>query len=110
LRTVHEALGDGLSYSCLVGLTHWEDRGGAGEMPGPKPVLFFAPAHMQAMLAELGGEGFARAVADSWRGFADRAGQLVRIGTLDGLAAGAEAFATIVDGTARPDVATVVRL
>ena len=108
LRSVHEALGEGLKYSCLVGLTHWEDRGGAGDMPGPKPVLFFAPAHMAAMLAELGGEGFGKAVAESWGAFAGDAEKLVRITPVDGLAAGAAAFKALVDNSAKADVATVV--
>jgi Protein of unknown function (DUF2855) len=111
LRGVHEALGDGLKYSCLVGLTHWDERGGAGaDMPGPQPILFFAPTHMAAMLAEMGGEGFGRAVAESWTAFAGDAGALVRIAPVQGLAAGAVAFAALVDGSAKPDVATVVRL
>ncbi len=110
LRAVHEALGEGLKYSCLVGLTHWDGRGGAGEMPGPKPILFFAPAHMATMLKELGGEGFGRAVSESWGAFAGDAEKLVRIAPVDGLEAGAAAFGALVDNSARPDVATVVRL
>ncbi len=110
LRAVHEALADGLKYSCLVGLTHWEDRGGAGEMPGPKPILFFAPAHMATMLAELGGEGFGHAVGESWNAFAGDAEKLVRIAPVHGLAAGAEAFKALVGGNAKPDTGTVVRL
>ncbi len=111
LRSVHAALGEGLKYSCLVGLTHWEDRGGAGaDLPGPKPVLFFAPAHMATMLAELGGEGFGRAVAESWNAFAGDAEKLVRIAPVDGLTAGAAAFKAAVEGKASPDVGVVVRL
>ncbi len=110
LRSLHEALGDGLQYSCLVGLTHWEDRGGAGEILGPKPVLFFAPAHMAAMLAEMGGDGFGRAVSESWNAFAGDAEKLVQIASINGLAAGAAAFKAAVDGAAKPDVGVVVRL
>jgi Protein of unknown function (DUF2855) len=110
LRRVHEGLGTGLKYSCLVGLTHWEDRGGAGEMQGPTPILFFAPAHMATMLSEMGGEGFGLAVAESWGAFAGDAEKLVRIAPVHGLAAGAEAFAALVDGRQRPDIGIVVRV
>ncbi len=110
LRSVHEALGEGLKHSSLVGLTHWDERGGAGEMPGPKPVLFFAPDHVAAVVGNLGGEGFARAVAGDWGSFAASAEALVRIEAVEGLDAAAEAFAALVAGTARPEVATVVRL
>ncbi|MGZ8666330.1 MAG: DUF2855 family protein, partial [Solirubrobacterales bacterium] len=41
---VHRHLGDGLLHSAIVGVTHWQRAGGdPGEMPGPDPVLFFAP-------------------------------------------------------------------
>lgn len=110
LRAVHEALGDGLKYSCLVGLTHWERRGGAGDMPGPKPILFFAPTHMAALRTELGSEGFGRAVSASWRDFAAVAEKLVRISSVEGLAAAARAFKSLAVGDATPDVGTVVRL
>ena len=110
LRSVHEALGAGLKYSCLVGLTHWDGRGGAGEMPGPTPILFFAPAHMATTIKELGGDGFGRAVGESWNAFAGDAVKLVRIAPVDGLAAGAEAFKALVDGSAKPDVGIVVKV
>ena len=110
LRAVHAVLGDGLTYSCLVGLTHWESRGGAGDMPGPKPILFFAPTHMATMIAQLGGDGFGRAVAESWGRFAADARGLVRIAPVEGLAAGAEAFKSLVAGQASPDAGVVVRL
>ncbi len=111
LRSVHGALDEGLKYSCLVGLTHWENRGGAGaDLSGPKPILFFAPAHMATMLKELGGEGFGRAVATSWNAFAHAAEHLVRIIRVPDLAGARVAFASLVDGAAKPDIGTVVRL
>ena len=47
LGKLHHHFTDSLKYSCLVGATHIEARsamgGGAGELPGPQPTLFFAP-------------------------------------------------------------------
>ncbi|MBK8272977.1 MAG: DUF2855 family protein [Sphingomonadales bacterium] len=55
LRAIHEALGDGLKYSCLVGATHVDARGqGDAALPGPAPILFFAPDHMNAAVKEMG--------------------------------------------------------
>jgi NADPH:quinone reductase-like Zn-dependent oxidoreductase len=109
LRGVHDAVGDGLKYSCLVGLTHWDERGGAGaDMPGPKPVLFFAPDHAAKTVAEMGGDGFARAVAESWSGFAADAARLVRIERVDGVVAGAESFKALVRGAGRAEVGIIV--
>ena len=49
LRGIHDALGEHLKYSCLVGATHVDARGanspgGNGDaMPGPKPILSSRP-------------------------------------------------------------------
>jgi Protein of unknown function (DUF2855) len=46
-RRVHGHFGDALAYSCAVGGTHWDELGAGRDLPGPKPVLFFAPAQIQ---------------------------------------------------------------
>ncbi len=111
LRAIHEALGDALAYSCLVGLTHWEARSGSGAaMPGPKPVLFFAPDHAAATVAELGAGGFASVKSESWAAFAKDAPGLVTIAPVSGLAAAIDAYQALVAGTAKAEAATIVRL
>ena len=45
---------DQLAYSCSVGGTHWEALGGGKGLPGPRPVLFFAPAQIKKRVAEWG--------------------------------------------------------
>jgi hypothetical protein len=47
LGAAHRHLGAALRYSCRVGVTHWERMGGDEGLPGPAPVLFFAPDHMR---------------------------------------------------------------
>ena len=47
---VHRRLGEKLRYSCQVGITHWNRLGAPAALPGPAPVLFFAPDH--ARIAE----------------------------------------------------------
>ncbi len=46
-RQVHEHFGGQLAYSCSVGGTHWQDLGSAAQLPGPRPLLFFAPAQIK---------------------------------------------------------------
>uniref|UniRef100_A0A6J5ZTK3 Unannotated protein n=1 Tax=freshwater metagenome TaxID=449393 RepID=A0A6J5ZTK3_9ZZZZ len=41
---IHNRLADALVYDCAVGATHINALGGADGLPGPAPVLFFAPA------------------------------------------------------------------
>ena len=110
LAALHVALGDALKYSCLVGVTDWEHRGGFGarDVPGPKPILFFAPDHVATTVAELGPGGFQAAVATAWRAFADEAARLVTIAPVTGLDTSVDAWRAAVAGEARPDTATVV--
>ncbi len=110
LRAVHETLGDRLKYSCLVGATHVDGRGGSGEaLPGPAPILFFAPDHAVATVKELGSEGFAQAVGKSWQGFVATTDGIVTVKHQDGLQAAADAFVATYEGRADPAAGIVVR-
>jgi Protein of unknown function (DUF2855) len=112
LGRLHAALGDDLRYSCLVGVTDWQNRGGFGarEIAGPKPILFFAPDHVATTMAELGSKGFQTAVADRWRAFAGDAATLVKVAEVAGLAAAIPAWVAAVEGRTAPDVGVVVRV
>ena len=109
-RAVHTRLADALKYSCSVGLTHIDARVGSGEpLPGPAPVLFFAPDHATATVKELGPKGFGEAVGASWRGFVSVTDGFVTVDHRDGLRAAADAFVATVKGEADPAVGIVVR-
>ncbi len=112
LAALHTTVGEALAYSCLVGVTDWQNRGGFGarDIVGPKPVLFFAPDHVATTVAELGPGGFASAVADRWRAFAGDAAKLVKIEDVAGLAGAVPAWVAAVEGRTAPDVGVVVRV
>ena len=55
--TIHGHWRDRLAYSCSVGGTHWEGLGGGKGLPGPRPVLFFAPAQAKKRVADWGPVG-----------------------------------------------------
>ncbi len=43
-KAVHEACGDSLAHSMVIGATDWEDsRIPTADLPGPTPTLFFVP-------------------------------------------------------------------
>ncbi len=111
LAAVHTHLSAELSYSCLVGATHIEARGGGdgAALPGPAPILFFAPDHATATIKELGGKGFAAAVAERWGEFVTATDGFVRVQHNAGLAAAADAFLATVRGKADPAVGTVIQ-
>ena len=111
IHAVHSALGDNLKYSCTVGATHVGAGFGRenGPLPGPVPVLFFAPDHAVAAITELGPKGFGAAVGASWVRFVAEAGGAVSVDDRTGLEAAAAAFVATVEGNADPAVGIVIR-
>ncbi len=110
LRSIHEALGDPLKYSCIVGATHVAARGGSGaSLPGPAPILFFAPDHATAVIKDLGPKAFGESVAASWNAFVATTDGFVTVDVRHGIAAAADAFQVTLAGKADPAVGIVVR-
>ncbi|WP_309621773.1 DUF2855 family protein [Novosphingobium sp.] len=111
IHAVHTALADNLKYSCTVGATHVGAGFGqvGGPLPGPEPVLFFAPHHAVAAIQELGPKAFGAAVAASWVRFIGEAGSTVKVDERSGLEAAAEAFVATAEGRADPGVGIVIR-
>lgn len=68
-RQLHTHLGDSLKYSCAVGGTHWTDMGGGGNLPGPRPALFFAPAQIEKRSADWGHGGLMQRLGEAWQAF-----------------------------------------
>lgn len=68
-RNVHEHFGDSLRYSCSVGGTHWESLGSGKGLPGPRPMLFFAPAQLKKRHADWGASVFRERLAEAWAAF-----------------------------------------
>jgi hypothetical protein len=111
IHAAHSALGASLKYSCTVGATHVGAGFGQdnGPLPGPAPVLFFAPHHAVAAIQELGPKAFGEAVAASWSRFIAEAGGAVAIDARSGLEAAADAFVATAEGRADPSVGIVIR-
>lgn len=109
LKRLHSHWQDNLRYSMLVGATHVDARGGAKNLAGPEPILFFAPTSAQALLEELGPAGFARALAMRWNSFAETARDMVTIETHQGAAAIRDAYLAMVAGMVKPDIGIVAK-
>lgn len=71
-RRLHTHL-QGLVHSMSVGGTHVEALGRAGDLPGPRPVLFFAPAQIKKRLGDWGPEGFEQRLGAAWQAYAAQA-------------------------------------
>lgn len=70
---VHARWGDRLQYSSSVGGTHWQELGGGKGLPGPRPVLFFAPAQARKRAEDWGATGLQERLATAWRSFVEQA-------------------------------------
>lgn len=58
-----------LAYSCSIGGTHVDQLAGARDLPGPRPVLFFAPAQAKKRHGDWGTTGFNERMARAWQAF-----------------------------------------
>lgn len=70
LGQLHAHFNDQLKYSCLVGMSHWDNHGGLPEnAPGPEPQQFFAPSQAEKCLKGWGAEAFQQQLAEVWSHF-----------------------------------------
>jgi hypothetical protein len=58
-----------LAYSCSIGGTHISELGGAKDLPGPRPTLFFAPAQVKKRHADWGATSFGERLVAAWHGY-----------------------------------------
>ncbi|MES2103934.1 MAG: DUF2855 family protein [Pseudomonadota bacterium] len=67
--SLHHHYQDNMKYSCAVGGTHWDELGGAGNLPGARPALFFAPAQIKKRMGDWGPGGLQQKLAQAWQQF-----------------------------------------
>ena len=112
LGSLHHHFADNLKYSCLVGATHIEERGegmgGAADLPGATPTLFFAPDHAVALFKELGPEGAGKQLAESWHFFLSAVGDTVTIERHNGLEAARSVYLDMLGGKVDPAIGIVI--
>ncbi len=104
LSTVHHHYKDHVKYSCLVGGTHWEARGGGGReaLPGPAPTLFFAPDHVKQRMDDWGAAGFQSRLAESWNKFIPHTENWVNVKRGSGREAVERTYLDVLGGKADP--------
>jgi hypothetical protein len=108
LRAIHSSLGDDLKYSCRVGLAQWQDAKPAIEdLPGVRPVFFFAPDRVQARVADWGPQEFAKRVGAASAAFVAHAQRWLKIETHRGPDAIVAAYRTLLKGEARPEAGII---
>jgi Protein of unknown function (DUF2855) len=103
---VHAHFGARLAYSCSVGGTHWTALGSGKGLPGPRPVLFFAPAQASKRVADWGAAALQQRTDDAWQAFmvpvTDVRNPWLRVVRGSGKAAVEQAWAALLNGQANP--------
>lgn len=105
-RAVHEHLGSLLAYSMLAGFTH-EDatRNAEEQLPGPKPELFFTPAHILRLRKEWGADLLRTRLAEAWASFLAFTRQWLSYEHIQSRPAIERAYIEVLEGRIAPDKA-----
>jgi hypothetical protein len=103
-RRIHTHFADALKFSSSVGGSHWSALGSARDLPGPRPVLFFAPAQVKVRSAPppqgWGVAELRRRMAQAWAQFIGQVSEndWVRIVTRPGAQAALQAYGDLLAG------------
>ncbi len=110
---VHTRLVD-LRFSSAVGGTHVEQLGGAGNLPGPRATLFFAPARIKKRTEDWGGAVLGERLLAAWRAFiaqvSDPAAPWLVADHHRGPEAALAAYAEVLGGRSHPRVGHIVSM
>lgn len=102
-EAVHRAAGDRLKHSAVVGATHWDQLAGSTDpLPGPAPELFFAPAHIERLGAELGPAELQRRIGEAWDDFIGQVGGWMDVEHGEGADEVQRVWRALVDGDVDP--------
>ena len=100
--TLHTRFGHQLTYSCLVGGTHWENLASGSVLAGPRPQQFFAPAQIKKRAAEWGQTELQIRMRKAWTGLLPQLGKWMQVIETRGPDAIKQTYLTVLNGKANP--------
>jgi hypothetical protein len=108
---IHGHYREQLVHSAVVGATHHDRMGELPEeLPGPRPMFFFAPDRVTKRSTDWGREGFERRLADAWRPYLEWTGTWLEVLRGEGPDAVEGAYLELLDGRVDPAKAHVLSL
>lgn len=110
LAEVHEHFGARLVHSCRVGATHWEEIALDAKVPGPEPVMFFAPDRVEQRRQDWGPGGLEERVGAALATFIEHARGWMEIVEFVGETAVVAAYLDVLEGRVRPDQGIICSL
>lgn len=110
IENLHNHFRDAMTYSCVVGGTHWEARGVGKALPGPKPVFFFAPTQIAKRTKDWGPGGIDERLGKSWTEFLGSVGTWMKVVKGKGEGDMARTYLAMLDGKVSPDEGHILSL
>jgi hypothetical protein len=107
---LHRHFGDQMKYSGLIGLTHRSTSPDEPELPGAKPIWFFAPDQMRKRAKEWGPGGIDARFGPAWANFAPNLERWLTVTEGRGPAAVREVYLDTLNGRIPPDQGHVLSL
>jgi hypothetical protein len=103
LADLYRILGTQLKYSCMVGLSHWDEfQSRPIDLPNPQPVMFFAPSQAQKRIKEWGGAKFQSLIGNQWNAFAAAVNDWLDVEMSNGPEAARIVYKKVLGGAANP--------
>jgi hypothetical protein len=110
LESLHDALGDRIAYSMVVGRTH-HDAPPAAPSSGPTPEMFFAPTALVSMKEQgVDTEGFQAAMGPALAAFIGGSSEWLAVERTNGTDASAGTWAEVLAGRVLPSVGRITSL
>lgn len=103
ISDLHNHFRDAMTYSCVVGGTHWEARGVGAALPGPKPVFFFAPTQIAKRTKDWGPGGIEKRLGASWTTFLASVAGWMKVVPGKGEADMGRVYLAMLDGKVSPE-------
>jgi hypothetical protein len=108
---VHRRYQDELAHSAVVGATHHDQMGELpDDLPGPRPMFFFAPDRVGKRSADWGPAGLEQRLAEAWAPYVQWTGTWLEVLHASGPEALESAYLDLLDGRIDPAKAHVLSL
>ncbi len=109
LAALHRRLGEKMTYTSNVGLTHWDENEMEDGFIRDRSAMFFAPGHIQKRAGDWGAGVFESKALAFWRAAAEKSRSWMTLREIAGLEALEPVYADVRDGRMAPSEGVVVR-
>lgn len=108
VNRIHDHFDAKLTFSLLVGVSHWTAAQGDNPKRGPRITPFFAPGRIEKRLSDWGPAGFSSRVAAIWSGFLKTGQSLTRIEHHGGASEALRIYKEMAGGQVDPQLGLIL--